>query len=612
MLEIINGEGIALELGDDTRIVVERSNPLFQESEGFFQDHTFPAKAPMSPTNKRFVMNGHLVEADNIVYELPATVLYGGRRLFVGLFRYKILDHEISFTLYVNWGEVAELAKTTKLTDFDFGDGDVYGQYVVPLEAQDTLDHPENYHYAYFPVMHRDYPTGEGTGAKIDFFANPWSYDNQAFEPWTPTLPIPPGLVWQRRWCPHFKLSYVLKRALEFLGYTHSGPIWNDPEFDKIYIHTEKNHFPFRLSANNYLPAIAIADFIKQIEDRLQLLFYFNSEEKSVYVSSFSSLLGQESVQDISLHVSDVRDISVAEKKGYEVELTPFGSDELFYPEGGQATAAYRLVVGSGENAVRLDVTTLHQKEEPAGYTYPVNGVERRSLVFGGGPLRSLRFDDTNAWPVRLLRYHGMKLVEAGKYWPEATSLDLTIDDAAYYQFLNDSKLIKISGVMPASLLSALDASQKISLRSNEGHSFMAMPRSISYSLASDAAELIDFEIEAYSIKKDEQTAARLEPVRPYFDERGEMAMQVKFVFNEQVYDAIEFEAYQAGSVNPLYRPARIMGEITESTAAPYYTTGSVAYVYSDAEDPGYHGLTILVPNTYPKPDPHRLFRKNY
>lgn len=132
----------------------------------------------------------------------------------------------------------------------------------------------------------------------------------------------------------------------------------------------------------------------------------------------------------------------------------------------------------------------------------------------------------------------------------------------------------------------------------------MAMPRSISYSLASDAAELIDFEIEAYSIKKDEQTAARLEPVRPYFDERGEMAMQVKFVFNEQVYDAIEFEAYQAGSVNPLYRPARIMGEITESTAAPYYTTGSVAYVYSDAEDPGYHGLTILVPNTYPKPDP--------
>lgn len=601
MLEIINGEGIALELGDDTRIVVERSNPLFSDTGEFFQDITYPGTAPLTPINKRFVSSGHLVEADNAVYELPATAMYGGRRLYAGMLRYKILDREISFTLYVNWGEVAELAKTTKLTDFDFGDAFRTGLYVVPSDAEDSIANPQNYNFAYFPVMHHDYeaPTG---GAKIDFFANPWSFEDQAFEAWSAPTPTPPEMQWQRRWCPHFKLKYVLRRALEFLGFTPEGPIWTDSDFDKIYIHSEASLRWVRQSANNYLPALTISEFLGQVKDRLRVFVLFDSIERKAVVWSFDGLIESENVQDLSPYITEIDEISTPERKGYAVSLTPFEQDVLYTPEGSSATPAYKLIVGNGENEVKIPVSTLYDKVEPAGYSYPYTGVERSSLR-GNSLTRKVVPDDANAWPMRLLSYSGLKHISGSKYWPEATSIDITIADAPFYRFLNDSKLIKITGLIPATVMSQIDVSKKLGVTSHEGTSFITIPESMLFNLTSSATGLVEFELVARTIVSRYNTVAYIEPIRPDYNALAGVITPVKFVFDTNVYSHIDFEAFEGIQGNPTANPLKIFGEITKSTNPPYYSSGSIAYIATGDDGVSAFQTTILIPNSYPKPN---------
>lgn len=604
MLQITNSHSISLELDDDTKIAVERTNPLFTDASQFFQDVTYPGKAALSPVNKRFISSGHLVEAYNDVYELEVSVDYGGHLMFSGLMRYKILDREISFLLLVNWGKVADIAKNTRLTDFDFGDANISLRWHVPPDALASITNPDDYNFAYFPVLHRDTEVGDGSSTvKADFFANPWSYEDQEFVPWVPPIPIPTDVAWQRRWAPHFKLKYVLQRTLEFLGFAQYGTIWDDPDFDKLYIHSELDLRLYRQSANNYLPGITIADFLTQLKDRLQLSFFFDSSNKRVNVSSYASQIAQEDTQDLTPYITEINEISTAEKKGYSITLKPFDNDEMFSSEGGKPTTAYKLLVGHGENKVELPISTLHQKQEPEGYTYPVSGVERRSLA-GDGPSRKTGQDAANPWPMRLLRYEGMKLVEPGKYWPEAMTYDLSMEHASFYRFLNDSKLVKVKGFLPVSRLAQLEATRKIGIISQEGTFAYAMPVTINYNLGIKRADRAEFEIIARTIVRDSKTTAVVEPVRPDFDIQGEMITPVKFVFDEDLYERIEFEAYHATILNPMDRPARVSGEITQSARPPYYAGGSIAYISTGADEPGSYRMSIVLANTYPIPDP--------
>lgn len=611
MLEIINNEAITLELDGDARIVVERTNPLLSDSDSFFQDITYPGTAPLTATNKRFIAGGHLVEVENTVYELPVIVYHVGTLLFSGLLRYKIRESRIDFILHVNWGEVAGIAKAALLTDIDFGDAYYMpNQLQAPIFAEDTLRNPQDYGYAWIPIQQHDFPYGTST-ERSDFFVNNWQYDQQAFKPFdgTPT----PDNVW--RWAPHFKLSYVLRKVLKYLGYDATGSFWDSERGQKLYIHSECAVGDFLQPANSYLPAISVADFVQQIRQRLRLGIYFDRLSRTVAVDNLDTVLGTAADHlELSQFVSNIMEIATDEKKGYDVTLKPWPKDLLFNPSERDPSPAFRLIVGDGENKVEAGVSTLVTRQHPdLGYRYPATGTSRQELSDTGDDIFYPPPSELNQWPVRLIWFDGMREVEPSKFWPEAMAYDLDQDDVTWYRYINDSKVIRAVAHVPQHILPELQSVRKIGLISEQGTHFEVLPVQINYQLATERTELTTVEILARTMVSGYRTSYNIIPLTPTPAAEGHWIAAVKFIFDEQL-GKIDLTASVYRSGDPLFpdipeTPATVIGEI-ESSADDYHVGGSLANIYYEGQ--WMWQLILRIPSSLPQPQPPYCAGRTY
>lgn len=613
MLEIINGDGMSMELGDDTRVVVERSNPLFIESENFFQDITYPGKAPLTHTNKRFVANGHLVETSNSTYELPATVIHAGKRLFEGVMRYKIMSNEIDFIIMFNWGLVADKAKETLITDIEFQDGVIHpGTEVPPPDAMNTLVNPGDYNYAYFPVRARDHILEL---EYMDYFINPFDYQTQSFKnPGGPVVP-PYGTHYYYRWSPHFKLTYVFEVVMRFLGFEPQGTFWEDPRFENIYIHSEMFFNRPRPSTNNYLPAILVSDFINQVKNRYNLSIVFDGFENTVSVDAALTIISQHEVLDLTDYISQYAEIKPPEQKGYSVTLSPWQADEYFKDQLDNPTPVFSLNVGQKENKIEIPITTLTQSEDPTyGYQYVITGVSRETIFggqtfFPGSTTPKISPSLNNVWPIRLVRYVGQVPVESGKWWPQTESVELTEDEGMWYRFLNDTKSIRATAYVPTNMLSRLKVNKLVGLRSPEGFYYKAIVEQYMYQLGRDATEYVQVEIICRPIVVPEEPA--IISVIP-LSERPENSVfaPVKALFDENIYSEINFEANIIMGSSTI--PGQTFGDITKSVEPRYFTGGSESFLVFDGYEEGDTPFTIpwslqikLNAGTYSKPKLH-------
>ncbi|SDM40968.1 hypothetical protein [Pedobacter antarcticus] len=494
MIEIINDQGIMLQPDPETVVPVEVHNPLFNPSNELFQEIIYNAQAGLTESNKVFISHGHRIDADIDVYEQPVTVLYRGAMFFKGIFRYKIVSDKINFELKVNFATVAKKVKNTVVREIMSMDID---QSVQVGDFQDimldTCKNPSKYNYSFFPI-HNSGWTDPGSGTILYPWMNNWDHAAQKFvdvrgggenDPRGTTI------------VPFFKVSYILKAIFKYLKFDLQGDLLNDEDFNSVYLYTRRPLIGrTTLPSLLYLPAeLTISDFIKQISDRMKLNFIYNLNNGTVTIESPITALRVDDYVDISKYVERIEELGTSEQKGYTVTLAVDNTDkdqnlkakdseiDVFVP-------LYTLIVGEGESILNMDVSTLKEVESSEGYFYPTAN-------------QLTNFSNLNPdekWPLRLIKFKGMKRLANGKMFPEARAYDLSEDDASWYRFLNESKKGILSAKIPYDVVSRFSPTTKFCFKSENGTDKIAMNVKHSYNLGTSKSSLLSVKIECQTI----------------------------------------------------------------------------------------------------------------
>jgi hypothetical protein len=292
--------------------------------------------------------------------------------------------------------------------------------------------------------------------------------------------------------------------------------------------------------------------------------------------------LSKTSYIDITDYVEKITELSANEKKGYTVTLKTDESDEalnLAMTDSSEKVflPAFSLVVGGGENKVELEVSTLKAKQME-GYTVP----EADQVIFVNQP-------DLEAWPIRLIKFTGMKALGGGMLAPEALPYELNSDDAVFYRFLGDSKKVIINANIPPGVLAKMKTTGKIAFKSAEGTFMYALPAKQEFSFTNRDQNYIPVKIEAQVILSNLQTAYTILPAdKPEDTTNGKTILKYKFAiaegsFGPDVVNLIREGAAGSSAVFqsfPSKSPADIFG-IGGHTGQSFAISGTRTEFYS-------------------------------
>ncbi|MFD2163661.1 hypothetical protein ACFSJU_14725 [Paradesertivirga mongoliensis] len=510
MLEIINERGEVMEVSDNLSIPVERYNPLFNDSDKFFQDITYPGKAPISPANKAFFSGGHYVDTENSLYEFPVRISVSGFMLFKGVCQFKIGNNAYDFTLKVNFGALASNFKTVKLTDIRTNDS--YGSPLVTtagweIHMKDTCVNPHKYNYAFLPVFNDGV---EYFGEEVSTTTNLWDYANQKFKI-TPPSGKQIALDYMVFNTPYFKLTYLIKKTIEALGFVATGNffttqndqiyVWNpynctlwgqDFSNDGIYLAIQNSAF--------YAPDAAIGEFFKILREdpRLKLTFSFDLLNATIRVDSFSDIMNDPEHEDISEYIEEITEMEVKSTYGFSITLAPDTQDANFLTNATYLPTA-RLVVGDGSKAIEVSANSL--KYHNADMLKCKRKVTRRkaAVVFS-----------SNTLPLRLIRFTGMREAEPGKFIPHCEPMELSTAHARFYEFIASAKKITSIATVPVSVLSRLDTSKKLQFY-YQGVNVPAILEKLAYDMQGKAR--VKVKIDCYSLLNSAAKTSRVEQV---------------------------------------------------------------------------------------------------
>lgn len=462
MIEIINEKNITLELSDDFTLSIERNNPIFQQGNTFFDDITYPGKVGLTDQNIIFVKSGHLLEADSSVYEFPVTIFRNGALFSAGLFLYEIIENEISFILKTNYASIAKLADETKITDI------TYNFAPFPMFTLDTLENPGNHDFSCFPVHFKGVDENSNP---IDAFVNEYNYDQQ--KPARDNADVP-----------YIKMTFVLKTIIEHLGLEPVGSFFSNQEMNAVFIYSELKFQGLNADARMYLPAISISDFIKIIRGRFNVAMHIDTAKKQFEVFEPNQALHSNEIYDLSEYVSEVKAINRKDKVFYMVSLKEETDDAYSFLSVNDGTVF-------NKEEIKVPVRMM-LKHTMGTYSCPSTKIIPHQPPVAHNPSKE------NSWDLSFLYYPGMKLQPGGKKYPQAEVMALSAEqDGRWYEFLNDSKPVKIQTFLPSAVLEALNQSKKIGFISEQGVFKVALIKTMHYSFSNENSELIEVIIEA-------------------------------------------------------------------------------------------------------------------
>jgi hypothetical protein len=525
MLKLINSLSQIADLYPDTTIPIERNNPLFNEDDKLFADITYGFKLPLTPHNLEFIKNGHLIEAENRVYAQEVTAIIDGTPIHSGSLTYKITASDIDALLLINYGLLAEKAKKVKLSEIYTGDTlpNPYDEVLMKLVCLNPQDHP----YSFFPVYNDSWnPTEENNQTP---FINNWDHEAQNF-----------NITDTRITCPYFKLKYLISKVMDFLGFVIDGDYLTDPESEEIFVYTRITSGTLLNGCFTYLPTdLTVEQFLITIKERFHISCNFDMITSKVNIVTPNSAINYSKVQDLRDYVTSIDEISLTEAKGYSIILTPDEQDELFLdttsPDEDTYSPTNRLVIGNREKPIEMESSTLKVKTFE---TYSMPAAKQTIFV---NQYKIAPF------PLRFLRYKGMQPVIGGKVFPQAYPMELTLDDAMWYKFLNESKVVKLKITIPAFMLASLKVHQRIEFYSKEGNYTIALLEKVSYNLLSSGGTHISASIQCRAMVNNFAPDAQIidytpdtEPEDP--DSTGLIPITYKAFFDKNVLPAVNIE----------------------------------------------------------------------
>lgn len=529
MFQIINRAGLIADLYPKTSITVERNNPLFNDNDKFFEDITYGFSVPDTEHNREFFGSGHLIEAENMVYEQDIQTVYSGGPFYAGKIAYSYTSGEFSALIKVNFGALASKVNV-KMSEIFTGDS-VPGYYNGAY-MKTVCQNPLLYPYSFFPVYNEGWDESKGT---THFLVNPWDHASQSF---SVIGSMERGDTTAS--CPYWKLKHYIVKVMQYLGFICAGTWMDDPESEKIYVYGR--YAPFTLSIYDstvFLPKkLTISEFFKLIRERFGIAFSFNLLEGVVSVQSGNSILASTEVIDISRYISEINEINVPEEDGFTITLVADDQDELFKDPVNKSEDVYiptnRMIIGSGETEVEIKSSTLKSKTVD-DYSMPAT----KQIVF--------RFpeDDIPEYPLRFMRYAGMKNVAGGKVFPQAEPMELNASDAKWYRFKNDTKPLKITASIPAHELLKIDGSKKIGITSKENAYKEAIVEKITFNIENNDDEYIETTFDCHTVVTNLKTPVTIEPVTTVLADGYRLPrFKAYYDLNETGLDHIDIDIY--------------------------------------------------------------------
>lgn len=482
MLTILNSRSLVLDLSPGTTIPVTKDSALFNDADKLVQETIYPLKAPHTANNKVFFQNGHRVDANKEVYELEVQVFDDGVHFFDGTATYMSTNAGYEVELKVNIGALATRIKSARLPEIQTMDA---VQIPSTFDALDdhmkaTAENPERYSYAFFPVHNEIIQNGD---AALDYnTVNYWSASQNRFFTRYETSPSPSGF--RTAESPFYRLTFILEKVINYMGMQAAGSVFTDPDLTNIYIYTRKAVANLYIQpCFFYMPNITVADFLKQVRERFAMAIDIDVARKTVTCEMFETLKTG-AVLDISDYVAEVTELEVPEQKGYIITLKPDSQDKAFDVQVSEDTTekfpTYTITVGDGDTKVEMNCSTLK--------FYPLSIVDpsfpgqlgvcwAKQAIMKPGNYRPSRdeVDDAyadfepkdgnpsarNNWPLRLMRYRGIA-TDGVATMPISEPVDLTIQDALWYQFLNDAKRVQVLATLPKVVLANMKTTQKL------------------------------------------------------------------------------------------------------------------------------------------------------
>ncbi|WP_231424036.1 hypothetical protein [Pedobacter sp. Leaf250] len=559
MIQIINKKGFTAHLYPDTSISIERNNPLFLDNENYFEDITYSFNMPADAWNKEFFKSGHLVEAANSVYELDVQTFVSGTSFFAGLLSYSFKGGDFEAILKINYGALVSLSKNTivnNITTLD-GRGRKEGDITTPALMKASCQNPQDYPFAFFPVHNP-----KALNGKI----NNWNHETQNFEINSPLRSF-------------YKLEYILQKILEYLGFELSGTFFENKENRAIYIYGGTSGV-FIESSLYFIPEdITITDFFKMVKQRLNISISFNILEKKAYIDSAKTMIADSRLVELGDFVTKIDEIARPNIIGYTLSLKPDDTDELYKTkinDEKQPAPTNQVIIGDGEKPIEIDISTLKEKE-----------VDNYVIPTTDQPV-------TGYNKIRFLRFYGMKYVGSGKVFPEARAMEISSDDIFYYQFLNDSKKIKLTALISVLMASNLTSAQKISFNSKEGFLVYAITEKISYQIKNKNESFILVDIECRTISFDSTTTVKIQPVIPKFNQVVGFA-SFRAYFSKLLVSQIEYDLYYENWASRAWPPGQSgPDDVMPQKAEGPRTVSGVIPISTDAYGVG--GIVAITP----------------
>lgn len=495
MIEIRNGRGEVAELYPDTSISIERNNPLFNDKDDFFEDITYSFKMPASDQNKMFFNWGHLVETPNTEYFIEVQCVVSGYVFYAGSIRFGFIGGDFDVLLLINFGSVAERLKTVFLNELYTADA-IAGPFNANF-MKTVCENPESYPFSFFPVRNNDWRFDNDQGVVYNT-VNVWSdfFQNFTMEPEND------GFGYKTPQSAYFKLSYILQKIMQYLGFRTAGTWLDDIENHRIYLYNRIRVPDFLFDSSYYYPeGYTIAEFLKNLRNdpRISLAISFDVFNGVAMMEKASHVITSDQVLDLSGYISNVQEITVDKKNGYTISLKPDAGDALF-KDGTSSVATNKIVIGKGENPVELECSTLKEEKIDNERSIPIT---KQTLNARSGIKQVMRF----------LYYPGMKTLSNSKVFPQAYPMELKLSDAEWYRFMNDGKKLKLMGDIPVDILHSMKSVGKIGFRTAEGTYQVAVQEKVEYSHTNENSEFVPTTFEARTIVASYDTQVSIAPV---------------------------------------------------------------------------------------------------
>jgi hypothetical protein len=312
----------SLELRPGTMLEIERNNPFLQFSDEVTGDYSVPFDVDLTPKNNRILAYAGLIQNRIDSRGLETRIHGNGTQHSLGKTKIEKPSHNLnrssdgSISLYYLSGIASfyQDVKDRKLQEVDLGGDRTFAwdsanhlDFLVNGNGfwghlHKVIDAPVNgYDYAFYPLVNKGFLNINGSSDLINNmgFVGGRAVFNElttGFQDINPIVPFP-------------YLHYVLKKAMDHVGWKIEGAFLEDPDFKKItlvnfvainwggYSPALVRAFGFgsvKFNLQNHVPTMTIPEFLLALKNRFGWWLDFDRVSKTIRIKTLQdAALGQ-------------------------------------------------------------------------------------------------------------------------------------------------------------------------------------------------------------------------------------------------------------------------------------------------------------------------------